>query len=396
MKVNKSNTNKEVIRKPTKKIDGRSATRTGRIVQFATSVTVDFDNTIRQLARDDEEISSFAQADQITQSELLTKGLELCQKDRAKKKSLISQIQQNLLLQIGAQPPKSTTIWLTPPNKSFSNVRLICIVIRILLYLTKSKKNMINIHNKYSPDWEKEIKRLSLILKDDKSKKLETLLTEHTELEKDYQTKTQAIRKSSNERKKLLNIASYTREIEKEETRLNTNSTTHNPRMKNFLGTGTEIETTEEQILNTIAYLVQALKKIDKDDFTAKYNAKQSDTAKQAKVATYLTNIQQQEIIVGSNTYDFASTYQKFDKSEAYSTEQLKDYGINIDPTKTTLYKTGSEKQTLAVGSVTDGTNYTLPESLTSIQEIKDQLEMEKLGAAVKLVELKKTIDEKR
>ncbi|CAG8852178.1 4420_t:CDS:1, partial [Racocetra persica] len=30
-----------------------------------------------------------------------------------------------------------------------------------------------------------------------------------------------------------------------------------------------EIETTEEQILNTIAYLVQALKKIDKDDFTA-------------------------------------------------------------------------------------------------------------------------------
>ncbi|KLL03747.1 MAG: hypothetical protein MRERV_34c022 [Mycoplasmataceae bacterium RV_VA103A] len=53
MKVNKSNTNKEVIRKPTKKIDGRSATRTGRIVQFATSVTVGFDNTIRQLARDD-------------------------------------------------------------------------------------------------------------------------------------------------------------------------------------------------------------------------------------------------------------------------------------------------------------------------------------------------------
>ncbi|CAG8827397.1 28105_t:CDS:2, partial [Racocetra persica] len=70
---------------------------------------------------------------------------------------------------------------------------------------------------------------------------------------------------------------------------------------------------------------------------------------------------------------------------ETYSTEQLKDYGINIDPAKTTLYKTGSEKQTLAVGS----------ESLTSIQEAKDQLEMEKLGAAVKLVELKKTIDEK-
>jgi len=50
MKVNK---NKEVGKKITKKIDGRSATRTGRIVQFATSVTVDFDNTIRQLAKDD-------------------------------------------------------------------------------------------------------------------------------------------------------------------------------------------------------------------------------------------------------------------------------------------------------------------------------------------------------
>jgi hypothetical protein len=56
-KVSKSkniNKSKEIIKKkPTKKIDGRSATRTGRIVQFATSVTVDFDNTIRQLARDD-------------------------------------------------------------------------------------------------------------------------------------------------------------------------------------------------------------------------------------------------------------------------------------------------------------------------------------------------------
>ncbi|KLL03746.1 MAG: hypothetical protein MRERV_34c021 [Mycoplasmataceae bacterium RV_VA103A] len=48
-----------------------------------------------------EEISSLAQIDRITQTELLTKGLELYQKDRTKKKSLISQIQQNLLLQIG-------------------------------------------------------------------------------------------------------------------------------------------------------------------------------------------------------------------------------------------------------------------------------------------------------
>ncbi|CAG8852177.1 4419_t:CDS:1, partial [Racocetra persica] len=88
------------------------------------------------------------------------------------------------------------------------------------------------------PDWEKEIKRLSLILKDDKSKQLEKLLTEHTDLATEHQTKSTEITKSSNEHKQLLNLASYSREIEKEETRLNTNSTTHNPRMKNFLGTG--------------------------------------------------------------------------------------------------------------------------------------------------------------
>ncbi|CAG8558571.1 18908_t:CDS:2 [Racocetra persica] len=96
---------------------------------------------------------------------------------------------------------------------------------------------MLKQHNKFSSEYNTEIKRLSLILKDDKSKQLEKLLTEHTELEKDYQTKSTEITKSSNERKQLLNIASYTREIEKEELRLNTNSTTHNPRMKNFLGT---------------------------------------------------------------------------------------------------------------------------------------------------------------
>ncbi|CAG8631071.1 5284_t:CDS:2, partial [Racocetra persica] len=304
-------------------------------------------------------------------------------------------------------------------------------------------KNNLKEYKKLTGDNVK-VKHLSLILKDDKSKQLETLLTEHTELEKDHQTKTQAIRKSSNERKQLLNIASYSREVAQEETRLTTNSTTHNPRMKNFLGTdnlykikinNSEIETTEEQIINTIAYLVQALKKIDKDDFTAKYNAKETDSSKQTKVKNYLTNIQTQEIIVGSNTYDFAHTYHKYDKSsntwtactapifnyqeffefielthnqpflkdldadkqkniptggsEAYSTEQLKDYGINIDPAKTTLYKTDSEKQTLAVGTG-------IGESLTSIQAAKDQLEMEKLGAAVKLVELKKTIEDKK
>ncbi|CAG8846471.1 7635_t:CDS:1, partial [Gigaspora margarita] len=76
-----------------------------------------------------------------------------------------------------------------------------------------------------------------------------------------------------------------------------------------------EVETTEEQIINTIAYIVQALKKIDHSDFTTTYNAKESDTTKRNKVKDYLTRIQQQEIIVGNNSYDFAHTYQKFDKA---------------------------------------------------------------------------------
>jgi len=42
-----------------------------------------------------------SQIDQITQPELLAKGLELYQKDRGKRKSLIDQIQKNLLSQIG-------------------------------------------------------------------------------------------------------------------------------------------------------------------------------------------------------------------------------------------------------------------------------------------------------
>lgn len=75
MKINK---NKEAsIKKITKKIDGRSATRTGRIVQFATSVTVDFDNTIRQLARDDG----------LMIVEILEKSLLLYKKHRERAKS---------------------------------------------------------------------------------------------------------------------------------------------------------------------------------------------------------------------------------------------------------------------------------------------------------------------
>jgi len=49
---NKLNNKIEEIKKY-KKIDARTIRRTGRIVQFATSVTIDFDRTIRELAREE-------------------------------------------------------------------------------------------------------------------------------------------------------------------------------------------------------------------------------------------------------------------------------------------------------------------------------------------------------
>src|SRR5687767_11805984 len=81
MKINK---NKELTEKATKnkKIDGRSATRTGRIVQFATSVTVDFDNAIRQLAREDN----------LMIVQVLEKSLELYKKQRVSVSSEKSEI----------------------------------------------------------------------------------------------------------------------------------------------------------------------------------------------------------------------------------------------------------------------------------------------------------------
>jgi hypothetical protein len=70
---------------------------------------------------------------------------------------------------------------------------------------------------------------------------------------------------------------------------------------------------------------VKALQKIESSDFEAKFNAKQTDSTKQAQVSAYLQEIKAQEIIVGSDkdsegnpkqpAYDFANTYQKFDKS---------------------------------------------------------------------------------
>ena len=103
-----------------------------------------------------------------------------------------------------------------------------------------------NNNKKYTPNWEKEITRLSLILNgnetDDtkkKSKLLEKLLTQRTDLQKEQQDKLTEIKKLETQKKQLTNIASYSREVANEETRLNTNFATHDPRMKNFLGTGT-------------------------------------------------------------------------------------------------------------------------------------------------------------
>ncbi|CAG8752892.1 39487_t:CDS:2, partial [Gigaspora margarita] len=77
----------------------------------------------------------------------------------------------------------------------------------------------------YDYKYNTEIKKQSLILDeketDDtkkKSKQLEKLLTERETINKEKQDKDAEIRKATTERKSLLNIASYVREAEKEET----------------------------------------------------------------------------------------------------------------------------------------------------------------------------------
>ncbi|CAG8789391.1 30541_t:CDS:2, partial [Racocetra persica] len=165
--------------------------------------------------------------------------------------------------------------------------------------ITKSSKDI-----KFSNNYNEIIKYLSLILDgteaDDtkkKSKKLETLLTETTKLTKDKEEKAKEIRKLETKKKSLKHVFAYHREAENQRTRLHdsigqgdnldTNQdfyTDTNPIDNLYkINLGTEIETTEDQMIKTIARIVKALQKVDVADFTAKYNAKESDTTKQGQ-----------------------------------------------------------------------------------------------------------------
>ncbi|CAG8521864.1 13956_t:CDS:2 [Ambispora leptoticha] len=83
-------------------MDGRRQTRTGRIVQFATSVTPEFDNEIRKLARETQ-IHLLTQKEGISQQKLFERSLKLYQKEQATKKEFISQIKNDLLSQLDLQ-----------------------------------------------------------------------------------------------------------------------------------------------------------------------------------------------------------------------------------------------------------------------------------------------------
>ena len=404
---------------------------------------------------------------------------------------------------------------------------------------------------KWDQNWRFRVKASSKNLDDNKNKQVESLLTQGSALQTEKTKLTKEIRQLKQEQTGLSQIFLYHRQAQKEVDRLNnaTNKATHNPREKNFLGTGVgtkyqtngwlkaaenhfkpatgkldnlykvktasgEVETTEEQVLNTLARVVKALQKVDASDFEAKYNAKESDTTKQSQVKAYLKEIQDQakEIIIGSAkdsegnakqpTYDFSHNYHKgkfndsgnwqadatdysqpaldyqhffdfislvhgqaflsdldkdkhknvdknepwtiFLKGEKWEVEKLKDYGIAIDSTKTTLYKTSetdkittpagqgisgwldlansisqnmdnqtkltaaftnSPTQQLlsdlngwtqgADGFLSDGTNFTLPESLESAEIILAELEADKLASSNKKATLVEKIDQK-
>lgn len=306
-------------------------------------------------------------------------------------------------------------------------------------------------NSKWDSQWQSQIKALSLDLDQDKNKQVETLLQEGTALQTEKSEKVREIKQLKDEQKGLNNVFRYHRHAKADYDRLNdgTNQATHNPRQRAFLGTnagtkyqtngwlknaqahftpssgkldnlykvkisGTDYETTEEQVVNTIARVVKALQKVDSADFEAKYNSKESDATKQSQVKAYLKEIKDQAIIVGNNkdkdgqdcqpSYDFAHSYQKYDKDtdtwtaytapafnyqhffkfielthnqpflsqldsdkqknidkneswqiflkgEKWEAEKLKDYGIIIDDNKTELWKTSDSKISAPAGT---------------------------------------------
>ncbi|MCE8159343.1 MAG: hypothetical protein I3270_02525 [Candidatus Moeniiplasma glomeromycotorum] len=302
---------------------------------------------------------------------------------------------------------------------------------------------------KWDQNHQSRIKAFAKDLDENKNKQVGALLTEGDALQTEKTALTKEIRQLKDEQKGLSSVFRYQRHAKTDYDRLNdgVNKTTHNPRQEAFLGTNTtgtkyqtngwlkkvenhfkptsgkldnlykvkisstDYETTEEQVIQLIARVVKALQKIDSTDFEAKYNAKETDTSKQGKVKTYLKEIQDQEIIVSSDkdgkqkSYDFANTYQKYDKDtktwtaytaptfnyqhffefinlthrqaflndldtdkqknidkneswqiflkgEKWEAKQLKDYGITIDDSKTELYKVSeTDKQTIPAGN---------------------------------------------
>jgi hypothetical protein len=404
---------------------------------------------------------------------------------------------------------------------------------------------------KWDQNWQSQIKAFSKELDEIKNKQVGTLLTEGDTLQTEQTKLTKEIRQLKDEQKSLSQVFLYHLQAKREVDRLNetTNKATHNPREKNFLGTGagtkwntngwlktaethftpstgklnnlykvkisgTDYETTEEQIINLIARVVKALQKVDSTDFEAKYNAKETDSTKKAQVKAYLKEIQDQaaEIIVGSSkdnggntkqpSYDFSQNYhqgkfadngtwqaestdysqpafnyqhffefitlthnqpflndldtdkhkdvdknepwQIFLKGEKWEKDKLADYGIKIDSTKTELYKTSeTDKRTITAGTgisgwldlahsvsqnsanqskltaaftnsptqqlltdlngwtqgtdgfLTDGTNFTLPESLEAMETILAELESKKISNATEQGLLAKQISEK-
>ena len=401
-------------------------------------------------------------------------------------------------------------------------------------------------HTKLDNNYIKEVKFLSNKLEKDKKTKVNDNLTKLDELQKEKDNFQKEILKLKTEKKSLTNIFAYHNQAKKELKRLTDNQTAEEPRQKNFLGTGTgtkyqtngwlkqtenhftptgtgkldniykikvennNFETTEEQIINTIARVVKAFQNVDANDFEAKYNALESNSTKQQQVKDYLKEIQDQapEIIIGSDkdangqtkqrTYDFSHNYHKgkfddngnwqpnstdytqptfnyqhffdflnlvhgqpflanldtskqsqvdknenwtiFLKGESYKKAELQDYGIVINENKTTLYKVSETENkiinggqgikgwldlahtitnnndnltklnqafnnsptqqllqdlnswTQVDGFLTSGTNWTLPESIESMEEVINQLEADKLTHSLQQAEIDKEI----
>ncbi|CAG8547647.1 14406_t:CDS:2 [Cetraspora pellucida] len=323
-------------------------------------------------------------------------------------------------------------------------------------YITKSSKDA-----KFSDNYNEIIKNLSLILdKDDnkKSQQLATLLDESAKLTKEKTEKQQAITKKTSKKNELKHLILHQKGVEREKARIlgqtapNMPSVTtdksawnaDNGAWNSFHGKkaddnlykvkGESFHITEDEAIKLLSRIIYELGRIKKTDFAAKHGLTGADkTAIEAQLDRLIeqsTAIKEMNEKGATNPFNFNdldfvaklndTLVNNLDQSDAYTEEELADYGITVsDSSKTTLYKSTKKEadnqakirssfpttpnpvQQLFTDLRSQGavdanfnTHYRLPESSDALDDLIAQLEADKTVSAVTNADLAKEIQE--